>query len=35
MWVEGLRVVYQVKVKERNRAVLSGFVEISHFTSSL
>jgi len=35
MWLEGLRVVYQVKVKERNRAVLSGFVEISHFTSSL
>lgn len=29
------RVVYQVKVKERNRAVLSGFVEISHLTSSL
>lgn len=35
MWLEGLRVVYQVKVKERNRAVLSGFVEISHLTSSL
>ncbi|KAI8549370.1 hypothetical protein RHMOL_Rhmol06G0019300 [Rhododendron molle] len=35
MWLEGLRVVYQVKVKERNKAVLSGFVEISHLPSSL
>ncbi|KAL6995940.1 glycoside hydrolase 18 protein [Sarracenia purpurea var. burkii] len=35
MWLEGLRVVYQVKVKERNKAVLAGFVDISHLTSSL
>uniref|UniRef100_A0A5B7C3Q2 Putative enoyl-CoA hydratase 2, peroxisomal n=1 Tax=Davidia involucrata TaxID=16924 RepID=A0A5B7C3Q2_DAVIN len=35
MWLEGLRVVYQVKVKERNRAVLSGFVDLKHLSSSL
>ncbi|KAL8514908.1 hypothetical protein ACS0TY_013839 [Phlomoides rotata] len=35
MWLDGLRVVYQVKVKERNKAVLSGVVTLSRFTSSL
>ncbi|KAL3505455.1 hypothetical protein ACH5RR_035296 [Cinchona calisaya] len=35
MWLEGLRVLYQVKVKERNRAVLSGFVDLSRLNSSL
>lgn len=29
------RVVYQVKVKERNKAVLSGVVTLNRFTSSL
>ncbi|KAK3038876.1 hypothetical protein RJ639_028598 [Escallonia herrerae] len=35
MWLEGLRVLYQVKVKERNRTVLSGFVDISRLSSAL
>ncbi|KAL0360465.1 UNVERIFIED_CONTAM: Enoyl-CoA hydratase 2, peroxisomal [Sesamum radiatum] len=35
MWIEGLRVVYQVKVKERNRAVLSGVVTLDRLSSSL
>ncbi|XP_059633815.1 enoyl-CoA hydratase 2, peroxisomal [Cornus florida] len=35
MWLEGLRVIYQVRVKERNKAVLSGFVDLNHITSSL
>ncbi|XP_057796995.1 enoyl-CoA hydratase 2, peroxisomal-like [Salvia miltiorrhiza] len=35
MWVEGLRVVYQLKVKERNKAALSGVVTLNRFASSL
>ncbi|KAK4429460.1 Enoyl-CoA hydratase 2, peroxisomal [Sesamum alatum] len=35
MWLEGLRVLYQVKVKERNRAVLSGVVTLDRLSSSL
>ncbi|KAL6492987.1 glycoside hydrolase 18 protein [Orobanche gracilis] len=35
MWLQGLRVVYQVKVKERSKAVLSGVVTLSRFCSSL
>jgi peroxisomal enoyl-CoA hydratase 2 len=35
MWILDSRVVYQVKVKERNRAVLSGFVDIKQLSSSL
>ncbi|XP_059285565.1 enoyl-CoA hydratase 2, peroxisomal-like [Lycium ferocissimum] len=35
MWLEGLRVIYQVKVKERNRAVLSGFMDLDRLSSSL
>ncbi|KAG6388346.1 hypothetical protein SASPL_149771 [Salvia splendens] len=35
MWVEGMRVVYQLKVKERNKAALSGVVTLNYFTSSL
>ncbi|CAA2986611.1 enoyl- hydratase 2, peroxisomal [Olea europaea subsp. europaea] len=35
MWLEGLSVLYQVKVKERNRAVLSGFVKLNCSSSSL
>ncbi|EEF52812.1 enoyl-CoA hydratase 2, peroxisomal isoform X2 [Ricinus communis] len=34
MWLEGLRVIYQAKIKERNRAVLSGFVDLHHIASS-
>ncbi|KAL8144275.1 hypothetical protein V2J09_017307 [Rumex salicifolius] len=35
MWIEGLRVLYQVKVKERNRAVLSGHVDVTRLPSQL
>ncbi|KAM7517329.1 hypothetical protein LguiA_006912 [Lonicera macranthoides] len=35
MWLDGLRVLYQVKVRERNRIVLSGFVDIKRLSSSL
>ncbi|XP_047958636.1 enoyl-CoA hydratase 2, peroxisomal-like [Salvia hispanica] len=35
MWVDGMRVVYQLKVKERNKAALSGVVTLNYFTSSL
>ncbi|GMH04652.1 hypothetical protein Nepgr_006492 [Nepenthes gracilis] len=36
MWLEGSRVVYQVKVKERrNKAVLSGHVDLSRLPSQL
>lgn len=35
MWLQGLRVIYQVKVKERNRSVLSGFVDVHRLASSL
>jgi peroxisomal enoyl-CoA hydratase 2 len=35
MWLEGSRVIYQVKVKERNRAVLTGYVDLHEKTSSL
>ncbi|XP_057811139.1 enoyl-CoA hydratase 2, peroxisomal-like [Salvia miltiorrhiza] len=35
MWIEGLRVTYQVKVKERSKAALSGVVTLNRFASSL
>ncbi|KAJ4964547.1 hypothetical protein NE237_016396 [Protea cynaroides] len=35
MWLDGTRVLYQTKVKERNRAVLSGYVVLHHLTSLL
>ncbi|KAK6773035.1 hypothetical protein RDI58_028273 [Solanum bulbocastanum] len=35
MWLEGLRVIYQVKVNERNRAVLFGFVDLDRLSSSM
>ncbi|KAL4336098.1 hypothetical protein GQ457_07G021540 [Hibiscus cannabinus] len=28
MWIEDLKVIYQVKVKERNREVLAGYVQL-------
>ncbi|KAJ9542026.1 hypothetical protein OSB04_028532 [Centaurea solstitialis] len=34
MWLEGLRVLYQTKVKDRNRVVLSGFVDLNSTRSS-
>uniref|UniRef100_A0A453LIH3 MaoC-like domain-containing protein n=1 Tax=Aegilops tauschii subsp. strangulata TaxID=200361 RepID=A0A453LIH3_AEGTS len=35
MWVDGQRVQYQTKAKERDRAVLSGYVLLKHIPSSL
>ncbi|KAK2660834.1 hypothetical protein Ddye_007367 [Dipteronia dyeriana] len=35
MWLDGTRVIYQAKVKERNRTVLSGFVDLNRLASSL
>eukprot|EP00262_Sarcandra_glabra_P005120 TRINITY_DN16448_c0_g1_i1.p1 TRINITY_DN16448_c0_g1~~TRINITY_DN16448_c0_g1_i1.p1 ORF type:complete len:311 (+),score=41.17 TRINITY_DN16448_c0_g1_i1:310-1242(+) len=35
MWLDGSRVLYQTKVKERNRPVLSGYVVINHIPSLL
>uniref|UniRef100_A0A0E0M423 Uncharacterized protein n=1 Tax=Oryza punctata TaxID=4537 RepID=A0A0E0M423_ORYPU len=35
MWLQGQRVLYQTKTKERNRAVLSGYVLLKHIPSSL
>lgn len=35
MWMEGPRVIYQTKVKERNRAVLMGYVVLNRSVSSL
>lgn len=35
MWLEGLRVIYRTLVKERKRAVLSGYVDLRGLTSSL
>lgn len=34
MWPQGSRVLYQTKVKERNRAVLAGFVDLNRSRSS-
>ncbi|KAK6939273.1 MaoC-like dehydratase domain [Dillenia turbinata] len=35
MWLEGFKVIYQTKVKERSRAVLSGHVDLKCLPSSL
>ncbi|ONM23255.1 Enoyl-CoA hydratase 2 peroxisomal [Zea mays] len=35
MWLDGQKVHYQTKAKERNRAVLSGYVLLQHIPSSL
>uniref|UniRef100_A0A803MX38 MaoC-like domain-containing protein n=1 Tax=Chenopodium quinoa TaxID=63459 RepID=A0A803MX38_CHEQI len=35
MWLEGLRVIYQVNVKERNKVVLSGHVDLNLLPSHL
>ncbi|KAK1578271.1 hypothetical protein Q3G72_028970 [Acer saccharum] len=35
MWVQGLRVIYQARVKERNQVVASGFVDLHRLASSL
>ncbi|XP_028766625.1 enoyl-CoA hydratase 2, peroxisomal [Neltuma alba] len=35
MWLEGLRVLYRTKVKERKRTVLSGYVDLNGLTPSL
>ncbi|KAK4750554.1 hypothetical protein SAY87_004036 [Trapa incisa] len=35
MWIQGSRVIYQTKVKERQRAVLSGYVDLHRLASLL
>ncbi|KAF8759365.1 hypothetical protein HU200_010407 [Digitaria exilis] len=35
MWLQGHSVYYRTKVKERGRAVLSGYVQLKHIPSSL
>ncbi|KAJ8437432.1 hypothetical protein Cgig2_031953 [Carnegiea gigantea] len=35
MWLQGPRVIYQVQVKERNKAVLSGHVDLNRLPSQL
>ncbi|XP_043712382.1 enoyl-CoA hydratase 2, peroxisomal-like [Telopea speciosissima] len=35
MWLDGTRVLYQTKVKERKKTVLSGYVVLHHLTSAL
>lgn len=35
MWLKGQRVYYRTKVKERGRAVLSGYLLLKHIPSSL
>ncbi|CAN1782025.1 Enoyl-CoA hydratase 2, peroxisomal [Linum perenne] len=35
MWVQGSRVLYQTKAKERNRTVLAGYVDLHHIPSAL
>lgn len=35
MWLEGLRVIYQLKVKERNKVALSGHVDLNRLSSQL
>ncbi|KAH9625245.1 hypothetical protein KSS87_017258 [Heliosperma pusillum] len=35
MWLDGLRVIYQVKVKQRNKVVLSGHVDLNRLASQL
>ncbi|XP_040944258.1 enoyl-CoA hydratase 2, peroxisomal [Gossypium hirsutum] len=35
LWLEGLRVIYQVTVKEMNQAVLSGYVDLHRLAASL
>ncbi|KAL4186978.1 hypothetical protein AMTRI_Chr09g36880 [Amborella trichopoda] len=35
MWLQGSRVLYQTRVKERNKAVLAGYVTLDRLPSSL
>ncbi|CAN0847752.1 Enoyl-CoA hydratase 2, peroxisomal [Linum grandiflorum] len=35
MWLQGSRVLYQTKVKERNRTVLAGYVDLRQIPSAL
>ncbi|TYG79529.1 hypothetical protein ES288_D02G145600v1 [Gossypium darwinii] len=35
LWLEGLRVIYQVTAKEMNQAVLSGYVDLHRLAASL